>query len=171
MKEPDPRSGSTLTHLDSQGKATMVDVTQKGTGQRRAVARGILRCSQHAYDLFAAGANPKGDVEQVARIAGIMGGKRTGELIPLCHILPAASIGVDIEPDPSLPGLRVTATAVIAGRTGVEMEALTAVSIALLTAYDMLKAADRGMTIEAIGLVQKSGGRSGHWRAEDPPRK
>ena len=130
------------------------------------MASGALRCSRHAYELLVGGANPKGDVEQVARVAGIMAGKRAGELIPLCHVLPAASVGVEISPDPALPGLRVTATARIAGRTGVEMEALTAASVALLAAYDMLKAADKGMTIESIRLVEKSGGRSGSWSGQ-----
>lgn len=164
MKDPDPRPARALTHLDAAGQATMVEVGAKEVTSRRAVAQGVLRCSRRAYELLAGGANPKGDVEQVARVAGIMAGKRTGELIPLCHVLPAASIGVEVETDPSLPGLRVTATARIAGRTGVEMEALTAVSVALLTAYDMLKSADRGMTVESIRLVEKSGGRSGSWR-------
>ncbi len=167
MKDPDPRPAPALTHLDTDGKATMVEVGDKDVTSRQALAQGVLRCSRRAYELLAGGANPKGDVEQVARVAGIMAGKRTGELIPLCHVLPAASIGVDVEADPALPGLRVTATARIAGRTGVEMEALTAVSVALLTAYDMLKAVDRGMTIESIRLVEKSGGRSGSWRAGD----
>ena len=167
MKDPDPRPAPALTHLDTDGKATMVEVGDKDVASRQALAQGVLRCSRRAYELLAGGANPKGDVEQVARVAGIMAGKRTGELIPLCHVLPAASIGVDVEADPALPGLRVTATARIAGRTGVEMEALTAVSVALLTAYDMLKAVDRGMTIESIRLVEKSGGRSGSWRAGD----
>lgn len=144
----------------------MVSVTEKDATQRRAVARGALRCSAEAYALLAGGANPKGDVEHVARLAGIMAGKRAGELIPLCHFLPAATVRVSAEPDPALPGLRVTATATVAGPTGVEMEALTAVAVALLAAYDMLKAADRGMTIEAVELVEKSGGRSGAWRRE-----
>ena len=155
---------SGLTHLDASGGAAMVDVTRKAATHRRAVAQGVLRCSPDAYRLLTEGGNPKGDVEQVARIAGIMGGKRAGELIPLCHVLPAASVKVDATPDPSLPGLRVTAVVTIAGRTGVEMEALAAVSVALLAAYDMLKAADRGMTIESVELVEKSGGRSGEWR-------
>ena len=167
MKDPEPHPSRTLTHLDPKGKAKMVDVADKAVTARRAVARGVLRCSRRAYDLLVSGGNPKGDVEQVARVAGIMAGKRTGELIPLCHALPAASVAVEIEPDPSLPGLRVTATARITGQTGVEMEALTAVSIALLTAYDMLKAVDRGMTIDSIRLVEKSGGRSGNWRAAE----
>ena len=156
----------TLTHLDPDGDAAMVDVGDKDVTLRSAVARGVLRCSPAAFRLLAGGANPKGDVQQVARVAGIMAGKRTGELIPLCHILPAASVSVEIEPDPSLPGLRATATARIAGRTGVEMEALTAVTVALLAAYDMLKAADRGMTIESVELVEKAGGRSGEWRRD-----
>ena len=160
MDGPKRPGDEALTHLDDEGSATMVDVTGKATTSRRAVARGILRCSTDAYRLVAEGGNPKGDVEQVARVAGIMAGKRTGELIPLCHLLPAASIGVEIEPDAALPGLVVTATARIAGRTGVEMEALTAVAVALLTAYDMLKAADRSMTIGSIRLVEKSGGRA-----------
>ena len=163
---PSRRGEGALTHLDEDGAAAMVDVTAKARTARRAVARGILRCSPRAYRLLADGGNPKGDVEQVARVAGIMGGKRAGELIPLCHVLPAASVSVDIELDASLPGLRVTATATITERTGVEMEALTAVSVALLTAYDMLKAVDRGTTIESVRLEEKSGGRSGSWRRE-----
>jgi len=154
----------TLTHLGPDGEATMVDVTEKASTARQAVARGLLRCSPRAFRLLTEGGNPKGDVEHVARLAGIMAGKRAGELIPLCHVLPAASIAVELEPDPSLPGLRVTASASIKGRTGVEMEALTAVSVTLLTAYDMLKSVDRGMTIESIELVRKSGGRSGSWK-------
>ncbi len=157
-----------LTHLDDTGRAAMVDVAAKEPTHRRAVARGTLRCSPDAYALLVSGNNPKGDVEQVARIAGIMAGKRAGELIPLCHLLPAASVGVEIAADPALPGLRVTASARIAGPTGVEMEALTAVAVALLAAYDMLKAADRGMTIEKIELVEKAGGRSGAWRSTLP---
>jgi len=164
MDGPGNYDNDGLTHLDEEGSAAMVDVTDKASTARRAVAHGVLRCSPDAYRLLAEGGNPKGDVEQVARVAGIMAGKRTGELIPLCHVLPAAGVSVDIEPDAALPGLRVTATAKITGRTGVEMEALTAVAVALLTAYDMLKAVDRGMTIESIRLVEKSGGRSGVWR-------
>ena len=165
-EKPGRSPDAALTHLDDDGAAAMVDVTDKARTTRRAVARGVLRCSPGAYRLLVGGGNPKGDVEQVARVAGIMGGKRAGELIPLCHLLPAASVSVDIEPDESLPGLAVTATATFAGPTGVEMEALTAVAITLLTAYDMLKAVDRGMTIESIELVEKSGGRSGSWRRE-----
>ena len=164
MSGPKRSGGDALAHLDPDGSAAMVDVTAKEPTARLAVARGVLRCSPDAYRLLAEGGNPKGDVEQVARVAGIMAGKRAGELIPLCHVLPAASVTVEIEPDAALPGLRATATAKIAGRTGVEMEALTAVAVALLTAYDMLKAVDRGMTIESIRLAEKSGGRSGVWR-------
>ncbi len=152
-----------LTHLGDGGKAAMVDVTGKGRTRREAVAEGVLRCSPRAYRLLEGGDNPKGDVEQVARIAGIMGGKRTAELIPLCHALPEASVAVDVELDSSLPGLRAVASARVAGRTGAEMEAMTAVSVALLAAYDMLKAADRAMSIEFVRLVKKSGGRSGEW--------
>lgn len=169
MTDSDHDRQRVLTHLGAQGKAKMVDVTDKRVTARRAVAQGVLRCSERAYELLAGGGNPKGDVEQIARVAGIMGGKRTGELIPLCHVLPAASVSVDIALDPALPGMRVAATATINGRTGVEMEALTAVSVALLTAYDMLKAVDRGMVIESIRLDQKSGGRSGHWKSVDVP--
>ncbi|MDE2762445.1 MAG: cyclic pyranopterin monophosphate synthase MoaC [Gemmatimonadota bacterium] len=167
MIDPKKSGDAALTHLDDEGSAAMVDVTDKASTSRRAMACGILRCSRDAYRLLVEGGNPKGDVEQVARVAGIMAGKRTGELIPLCHLLPGASVSVHIEPDAALPGLRVTATARVAGRTGVEMEALTAVAVALLAAYDMLKAADRGMTIESVRLVEKSGGRSGSWRESE----
>lgn len=155
-----------LTHLDALGKAAMVDVADKAVSRRRAVARGVLRCSPEAFRLLAEGGNPKGDVEQVARVAGVMGGKRAADLVPLCHALPGARVQVDVEPDASLPGVRATAVATVAGQTGVEIEALTAVSVALLTVYDMLKAADRGMRIESVELVEKSGGRSGAWRRQ-----
>ena len=157
------------THLDRRGRARMVEVGDKETTARRAIAQGLLRCSRAAYRTIVEGGNPKGDVEQVARVAGIMAGKRAGELIPLCHQLPAASVGVEIEPVADLPGLRVTATAKVKAPTGVEMEALTAVSVALLAAYDMLKAVDRGMTIESVRLLEKSGGRSGRWKAAGRP--
>lgn len=163
-EKPNRPEEASLTHLDEDGSATMVDVTAKASTWRRAVAEGVLRCSSEAYRLLVEGGNPKGDVEQVARVAGIMGGKRAGELIPLCHVLPAASVSVEIEPDETLPGLRATASVSITGQTGVEMEALTAVAVTLLTVYDMLKAVDRGMTIESIRLLEKSGGRSGSWR-------
>lgn len=164
---PAPKDApAALTHLDATGKAAMVDVTDKAVSRRRAVARGVLRCSPEAFRLLTEGGNPKGDVEQVARVAGIMGGKRAADLVPLCHALPGARVHVDVEPDASLPGVRATAVATVAGPTGVEIEALTAVSVALLTVYDMLKAADRGMRIESVELVEKSGGRSGAWRRQ-----
>lgn len=163
---PENGPGAAFTHLSPAGDAAMVDVADKKRTTRLATAEGELRCSAEAYELLASGANPKGDLEQVARIAGIMGGKRAGELVPLCHVLPETSIAVDVRPEPSLPGLRVTATARVVARTGAELEALTAVCVALLAAYDMLKAADRGMTIGRVRLVRKSGGRSGDWARE-----
>ncbi len=164
-------AAAALTHLSHAGEASMVDVTAKVATEREAVAEGALRCSADAYRLLESGANPKGDVEQVARIAGIMGGKRAGDLVPLCHVLPEAGVAVEVRREPALPGLRVTAAARANGRTGAEMEALTAVCVALLAAYDMLKAADRSMTIERVQLVRKSGGRSGDWTREDTARK
>lgn len=158
--------GPHLTHMSDDGTPTMVDVTSKATTERQAVAEGILTCSADAFDLLIGSENPKGDVLQVAQLAGIMAGKRTGELIPLCHMLPGASVVVEASPDPDLPGIRVTATSSIRGQTGVEMEALMAVSISLLTAYDMLKSADKGMTISGIRLRSKRGGRSGVWHGE-----
>jgi len=158
-----------LTHLDPDGRPRMVDVSGKGETSRRAVAEGAIRMNPETLSAITTGQSSKGDVFQVARIAGIQSGKRSGELIPLCHLLPGASIVVDLEADPDLPGVRVTAEATIQGQTGVEMEALTAVSIALLTVYDMAKAMDRGMVLEGIRLVLKEGGRSGKWvRPENP---
>ena len=144
-------------------------MTAKSETDRRAVAEGFLTCSPAAFQLLIGTQNPKGDVLQVAQLAGAMAGKRTGELIPLCHILPGASVVVEAIPDPELPGLRITATARFQGKTGVEMEALTAVSIALLTAYDMLKSADKSMTIGKICLLSKQGGQSGDWSREPNP--
>ncbi len=160
--------GPKLTHLDAEGAARMVDVTSKAPTQRTAVAEGFIRMSAEALEAIRVGGTSKGDTLQVARVAAIMAGKRTGELIPLCHILPGASVTVDVEPDDDLPGIRVTAEARIVGQTGVEMEALTAVSVGLLTVYDMVKSVDRRMVIEGIRLLSKEGGRSGTWRAEDP---
>jgi cyclic pyranopterin phosphate synthase len=145
----------------------MVDVSGKDETERTAVARGEIRMSERALQAILDGSAPKGDALQVGRIAGIQGGKKTGDLIPLCHLLPGASISVELEPDPNLPGVRAEAQASIAGRTGVEMEALVAVSTALLTVYDMVKAIDRGMEIGRIRLVSKSGGRSGPWSADE----
>ncbi|MGI9628534.1 MAG: cyclic pyranopterin monophosphate synthase MoaC [Longimicrobiales bacterium] len=159
----DPKK-PTLTHISEDGAPAMVDVSPKARTERQAVAEGALSCSKKAYDLLTGADNPKGDVLQVSRLAGIMAGKRAGELIPLCHILPATSITVEATLDPELPGIRVTATATVEGQTGVEMEALTAVSVALLAAYDMLKSADKTMVIDGVRLLSKSGGRSGNWR-------
>jgi indole-3-glycerol phosphate synthase len=151
-----------LTHIDETGAARMVDVSEKAVTGRSATAEGFVRMAPETLSLVTSGAVPKGDVLATARIAGIMAAKRTHELIPLCHPLPIAKATVDLESEPT--GIRVRATVKVAARTGVEMEALTAVSVACLTIYDMLKAADRGIVIEAVRLLEKSGGRSGHWR-------
>ena len=155
----------TLTHFDAQGQAHMVDVSAKPDTTREAVAEGLVLMSAETLALAQGGA-AKGDVMGVARLAGIMGAKRTSDLIPLCHPLPIAKISVDLVPDPALPGIRVTATVRTTGKTGVEMEALTAVSTACLTVYDMLKAAQKDMRIEGIRLLLKTGGKSGEFRAE-----
>ena len=153
-----------LTHFDAKGQAHMVDVSGKEATQRRALAEGWVRMSPGTLALATGGA-AKGDVLGTARLAGIMGAKRTADLIPLCHPLPLDKVSLDLEPDPDLPGVRVRATAKTSGRTGVEMEALTAVSVACLTIYDMLKAAEKGMEIGGIRLLEKDGGKSGAWRA------
>ncbi len=155
-----------LTHLSSDGRADMVDVGEKAVTVRTATASGAIVMAKETLDLILSGNAKKGDVIATARIAGIMAAKKTSELIPLCHPLALSKISVDIEPDAALPGLRVTAFAKLEGKTGVEMEALTAVSVACLTIYDMAKAADRGMRITEIRLGEKTGGRSGDWRAE-----
>lgn len=154
----------TLTHFDQSGQAHMVDVSAKEETAREAIAEGRVVMSRETLALAQGGAK-KGDVMGVARLAGIMGAKRTADLIPLCHPLPIAKVSLDLTPDPDLPGIRVTATVRTTGRTGVEMEALTAVSTACLTIYDMLKAAEKGMQIEGIRLLQKSGGKSGDYKA------
>lgn len=161
----DPRSK--LTHLDPQGTPRMVDVSQKEDTHRRAVAEGAIHMAPETLQAIRDGKTPKGDVLQIAQIAGIQGGKRSGELIPLCHMLPGASLVVELEADSELPGVRVRAEARIRGQTGVEMEALTAASVALLTVYDMAKSMDRGMVLEGIRLVTKEGGKSGRWSLED----
>jgi cyclic pyranopterin phosphate synthase len=155
-----------LTHLAQGGEARMVDVSAKAATERVAVAEGRVVMAATTLDLVLAGNAKKGDVLGAARIAGIMAAKRTHELIPLCHPLPVSQIAVDIAPDRALPGLTVRATVKVSGQTGVEMEALTAVSVACLTIYDMVKAVERGMRIEGIRLVEKRGGKSGHYRAE-----
>lgn len=154
-----------LTHLDESGRPRMVDVSDKEVTSRRAVAEGSIVMGAGTLRRIREGATAKGDPLQIARIAGIMAGKRTGDLIPLCHQLPGAHVDVTLKLDDALPGVRVRAEARIAGRTGVEMEALTAVSVALLTVYDMVKAVDRGMRIEGVRLLSKEGGRSGSWTA------
>jgi cyclic pyranopterin phosphate synthase len=156
-----------LSHVDPEGEARMVDVSGKEASLRTAVAQGRIRMASETLQAIREGNAPKGDVFQVARLAGIQAGKKTGELIPLCHLLPGTSLEVHLEADPDLPGVRVRATATYLGRTGVEMEALTAASIALVTVYDMAKALDRNMTIEGIRLVSKEGGRSGSWQRVD----
>ena len=157
---------SGLSHLDASGSANMVDVSQKEVTSRVAVAEGHVVMQPSTLDLVLSGDAKKGDVRATARIAGIMAAKRTHELIPLCHPLLISKVAVEIEPDASLPGLKVRASVKVSGQTGVEMEALTAVSVACLTIYDMVKAVDRGMRIEAIRLIEKSGGKSGEWHAE-----
>jgi cyclic pyranopterin phosphate synthase len=156
-----------LTHLAKAGEARMVDVSGKAVTERVAIAEGCVVMTAKTLDLVLAGNAKKGDVLGAARIAGIMAGKRTHELIPLCHPLPVSKIAVEIGPDRKLPGLIVRATAQVTGQTGVEMEALTAVSVACLTIYDMVKAVERGMHIEGIRLIEKSGGKSGRYRAKD----
>jgi cyclic pyranopterin phosphate synthase len=153
-----------LTHLGPDGTADMVDVGGKAETERVAVAEGSVTMRAETLDMILAGNAKKGDVIGVARIAGIMAAKKTHELIPLCHPLLLTKISVDIEPDAALPGLRVTATARVTGKTGVEMEALTAASVACLTIYDMAKAVDREMELTGIRLVAKSGGKSGDFR-------
>ncbi len=152
---------SDLTHLDAEGHAHMVDVGAKSETQREAVARGMVRMQAQTLRLIIDGATPKGDVLAVARIAGIQAAKRTPELIPLCHSLMLTYVAVELQADFEQSALLIEATVRTTGKTGVEMEALTAVSIAALTVYDMCKAVDRGMRIEAIRLAQKRGGRSG----------
>jgi cyclic pyranopterin phosphate synthase len=157
---------SGLTHLDESGRARMVDVSDKDVTTRTATARGLLTCKPETLADVREGTAPKGSVIQTAELAGIMAAKRTAELIPLCHPLPLTKVEVLIEIDDALPGFRVSAEVRTTAVTGVEMEALTAVSIACLTLFDMLKAIDRTMTIGGIEMVSKSGGKSGDWRRE-----
>src|SRR5712672_375783 len=174
---PPPRAGEgregavakALTHIDRSGAARMVDVSPKPATERVAVAAGFVRMSAATLDLVLSGNAKKGDVLGAARIAGIMAAKKTHDLIPLCHPLPITKVEIDIVPDAAAPagtsGLVVRATVKVTGQTGVEMEALTAVSVACLTVYDMVKAVERGMRIDGIHLVEKRGGKSGHYRA------
>jgi cyclic pyranopterin monophosphate synthase len=157
-----------LTHLAEDGRPRMVDVGAKDVTERVAVAEGMLRMAPATFDALTAGRGPKGDPLVVAQLAGIQAAKRTADLIPLCHPLALTQVDVELEPDPSLPGVRARATTRVRARTGVEMEALTAVGVALLTAYDMLKAVDREMQIDGIRVLRKEGGRSGSWSVEEP---
>ncbi|CEP69234.1 Molybdenum cofactor biosynthesis C,bacterial-type [Moorella glycerini] len=155
-----------LTHLDAKGAARMVDVGAKAVTERVAVARGRVLMSRNTLDLILEGQMPKGDVLAVARVAGIMAAKQTGSLIPLCHPLTISAVSLDFRPDRETGALEIEARVKTTGQTGVEMEALTAVSVAALTIYDMCKAVERGMVIDNIRLVEKSGGRSGHFLRE-----
>ena len=155
---------SRLTHIDETGRARMVDVSDKAATAREAVAAGFVRMSPQTLRLAVSGEGKKGDVRAVAEIAGVMAAKKTAELIPMCHPLALSTFEFRVEP--AEHGLAVTARVKTTGPTGVEMEALTAVSVACLTLYDMLKAAEKGMVIEAVRLLQKSGGKSGDWKAE-----
>ena len=157
---------SELTHQDEAGRPRMVDVGEKRESRRSAAAEGYIRMAPETLAALEEGRTPKGDPLQVAQLAGIQGAKKTSDLIPLCHPLPLTSVDVELAPDPELPGVRALARARVTGRTGVEMEALTAVSVALLTVYDMLKAVDRGMRIEGVRLLEKRGGASGDWSAD-----
>ena len=157
---------SDLTHFDAQGQAHMVDVSDKAVTAREAVAAGHITMQQPTYDLIAEGRAGKGDVLSVARLAGIMGAKRTPDLIPLCHPLPVTKVAVDLTLDPDLPGVAIEARVKTTGQTGVEMESLTAVSVAALTVYDMVKAVDRAMQIGGIRVLLKDGGKSGRYEAQ-----
>ena len=155
---------SELSHVSPEGEARMVDVSQKETTNRVATASGVIRMKRETLAAIQGNSLEKGDVISVAKVAGVMAAKRTAELIPLCHPLPLTDVQVSITPDESIPGLRCEATARTVGRTGVEMEAITAVAITLVTVYDMAKAIDREMAITDLCLLEKTGGRSGHWK-------
>ena len=163
--KPSTTASPALTHIGASGEARMVDVSDKAATERLAVAEGRVVMAKATLDLIRSGNAKKGDVLGTARIAGIMAAKRTSELIPLCHPLALSKVTVEIEPDAKLPGCVVRASVKVTGQTGVEMEALTAVSVACLTIYDMIKAVERGVRIEGIHLIEKLGGKSGHYRA------
>ncbi len=165
-KAKSKKGGTALTHIDAKGEARMVDVSAKPDTERVAVAEGHVVMTRKTLDLIIKGNAAKGDVLGTARVAGIMAAKRTSELIPLCHPLALSKVTLDITPDTKLPGCRVRATVKVKGPTGVEMEALTAVSVACLTIYDMVKAVERGIHIEGVRLVEKKGGKSGHYLAD-----
>jgi cyclic pyranopterin monophosphate synthase len=154
-----------LTHFDGKGDAHMVDVSDKAVTSRIAVAENHIRMQRETFDIITEGRAKKGDVLGVARLAGIMAAKQTSTLIPLCHPLPITKVSVELTPDPDLPGIRIEATVKTTGQTGVEMEALTAASVAALTVYDMAKAVDKGMEIGGLRVVLKDGGKSGRYTA------
>jgi cyclic pyranopterin phosphate synthase len=160
-----------LSHLGKKGEAHMVDVSAKGSTDRVAIAEGRVVMEKSTLDLVRKGNAKKGDVLGTARLAGIMAAKRTHELIPLCHPLALSKVGIEIAPDRALPGFIVRSTVKVKGPTGVEMEALVAVSVACLTIYDMVKAVERGMRIEGIRLLEKRGGKSGHYRAKGSAKR
>jgi cyclic pyranopterin phosphate synthase len=167
MARHSSRADPALTHIDARGEARMVDISAKAATERTAVAEGRVVMSKTTLALILSGNAKKGDVLGTARLAGIMAAKRTSDLIPLCHPLALSKVTLDITPDQKLPGCVVRSTVKVTGPTGVEMEALTAVAVACLTIYDMIKAAERGVRIEGIHLVEKIGGKSGHYRARD----
>ena len=159
-------SSPKLSHFDAKGQAHMVDVSAKPVTDRVAVAQGVVRMTAETLRLITEGRAKKGDVLAVARLAGIMAAKRTADLIPLCHPLPVTKVAVDLTPDPALPGVRIEATVKTSGQTGIEMEALTAVSVAALTVYDMVKAVEKSMVIDGIRLILKDGGKSGRYESQ-----
>jgi len=165
---PSRKDRRRLSHVDRLGRPRMVDVTDKPATARRAVAEASVKMDQDTLTLVIDGQGPKGDVLNVAELAGIMAAKRTAELIPLCHPLPLSEVSVEITPDRNTGTLIITSSAATTAQTGVEMEAMTAASVAALTVYDMVKSADRFVTITAIRLLEKSGGKSGHWRRPAP---
>lgn len=154
-----------LTHFDAKGDAHMVDVSDKAVTARIAVAENHVKMARETFEMISEGRAKKGDVLGVARLAGIMAAKRTSDLIPLCHPLPITKVSIELEPDADLPGIRITATVKTTGQTGVEMEALTAASVAALTVYDMAKAVDKAMEIGGLRVVLKDGGKSGRYEA------
>ena len=166
-KRSKTKTSPALTHIGASGEARMVDVSDKPATERLAVAQGRVIMTKATLDLITEGNAKKGDVLGTARVAAIMAAKRTHELIPLCHPLLLSKVTVDIEPDANLPGCVVRASVKVTGPTGVEMEALTAVSVACLTIYDMIKAVERGVRIEGIRLIEKKGGKSGHFKARE----
>jgi cyclic pyranopterin phosphate synthase len=169
MARPAAAPPGRLSHIDQRGQARMVDVSGKGATERMAVAEGRVIMSKATLDRVVEGNALKGDVLGAARLAGIMAAKRTHGLIPLCHPLPITKVEIEIDPEHSLPGFLVRATVKVTAQTGVEMEALVATSIACLTIYDMCKATEKGMRIEGVRLLEKTGGKSGPWKAEEPP--